>query len=183
VRRSKMKWIREVLRHMVHERNYFSMSQMATGRRFFWVAGHLIRIGVPTMGTMQKVNEIFSNVVDRMRQEGYMLTDKHSTEVPVLDISFVAQRAQRYGLVNPKRQVPTAVFGADRSGKRMAEHYSEKISDIASLFPEGTFKFVPPIHEIGLRCLTRVGLGLPDPREKTDFPKTPNACYGGLKDE
>lgn len=181
--RRKMKYIREILRHMVHDRNYYCVMQMSTGRRFFWVAGQPISLGVPTLGAMQKVNEIFSNVVDRMRQEGYMHTDRHSPGVPVLDISFVAQRAQRYGLVNPKRQVPTPVFGADRSGKRMAEHYSEKISDIATLFPEGTFKFVPPIHEIGLRCLNRVGLGLPDPREKTDFPKTPNACYGGLIDE
>ncbi len=183
MRRSKMKWVREALRRMVHERNYFRMMQMGDGRRFFWVAGHPLQLGVPTLGAMQKVNEIFSKVVDRMRQDGQLPDDKSREEVPILDISFIAQRARRYGLINQSRQGPTPMFPVDQSGNRLAEHYSEKVNDIASLFPEGTFKFIPPIHEIGLRCLKRVGLGLPDPREKTDFPKTPNACYGSLKDE
>lgn len=162
-----MKWIRETLRHMVHERNYFRMMQHATGRRFFWVAGHPVRFGIPSLDSMQKVNDIFSKVVDQMRQDGRLPNDKSASIVPVLDIAFGSQRMSPLGFFD----------------KQMVKRYCEGIDDKAALLPKGAFKFIPPIHEIGLRCLNRVGLGLPDPREKTDFPKTPNACYGGLKDE
>lgn len=178
-----MKWIREALRYMVHDRNYFRMMQRASGRRFFWVAGHPIRLGVPSLDSMQKVNDIFSKVVDQMRQDGRLPADKSSSIVPVLDISFVTQRARSFGLLSRDKQTATPLLRIDGFGNRVGGHYCEGINDVASLLPKGTFKFAPPIHEIGLRCLKRVGLGLPDPREKADFSKTPNTGCEDLIDE